>query len=70
MKYLHSSQAIRAAKSERVVLNELKFAVIRAIGILLSRINSDDGVADALKASRLALERTNYSSSFNHRILF
>ncbi|MGB7953692.1 MAG: hypothetical protein WCF23_06900 [Candidatus Nitrosopolaris sp.] len=47
---------VKAAKGETVPKNELKNALIKAIDILMSKIDSNDGSTGALNATRLLLQ--------------
>jgi hypothetical protein len=47
---------VKAAKGEIVPINQLKNALIKAIDILISKINSTDGSTGALKTTRLLLQ--------------
>jgi hypothetical protein len=47
---------VKAAKGQTVPKNELKSAVIKAIDILISKIDSTDGSTGALKTTRLLLQ--------------
>jgi len=47
---------VKAAKGEIVSINQLKNALIKAIDILISKIDSTDGSTGALKTTRLLLQ--------------
>jgi len=47
---------VKAAKGEIVSINQLKNALIKAIDILISKIDSTDGSSGALKTTRLLLQ--------------
>ena len=47
---------VKAAKGETVLKNQLKNAVIKAIDILISKIDSTDRSTGALKTTRLLLQ--------------
>lgn len=48
---------IRAAKGESVSILELKASVIKAIEIMIDKLNTNDGVAKILSEARFALEK-------------
>ncbi len=48
---------IRAAKGESVSILELKASVIKAIEIMINKLNTNDGVAKILSEARFALEK-------------
>ena len=48
---------IRAAKGESVSILELKASVIKAIEIMINKLNTNDGVAKILSDARFALEK-------------
>jgi hypothetical protein len=47
---------VKAAKGEIVPINQLKSALLKAIEILLSKIDSTDGSTGALKTTKLMLQ--------------
>jgi len=57
------SPLVQAAKGQMVALNELKFALKRAIQIVLSRLDPNESVAKVLNTAKFALEERKQSGA-------